>query len=98
MTRAILYALQGRSWRWAALRDATIKASPECACCVGKKRLTVHHIVPVHVDRTRELEPSNLIVLCRRCHFFVAHFYDWKSFNPYVVEDAKRWRMRVNLK
>lgn len=29
---------------------------------------TVHHIVPVRVNPTRKLDPSNLESICVRCH------------------------------
>jgi hypothetical protein len=95
MVRQILDALQGRSWKWAALRRVMINAHPWCSACLTPKRLDVHHCVPFHVDKSLELESRNLIVLCRRCHFLFGHFYDWQSYNPSVRADADRWSERI---
>ena len=39
-----------------------------CAACSRPGKLEVSHIVAVHVDPSRELDPDNVRVLCRACH------------------------------
>lgn len=89
-----------RSPRWRALRRWHLTHYPTCAACGGTSKLEVHHIIPVHVDRSLELRQDNLITLCasgRRglnCHLFVGHYGDFRQFNPTAPIDAEaiRWR------
>lgn len=67
------------------------KANPNCACCSIKasfwgRALDVHHLIPVHVDRSLAADPDNLITLCRLCHLWVGHFGNWKTWNAGVHE------------
>ena len=39
-----------------------------CKECHRAGRLEVHHLIPVHRAPERELDPSNVVVLCRTCH------------------------------
>ena len=80
-----------RSPQWGKVRRAWLLAHDRCACCSTKNDLEVHHIVPVHVDPTRELDGTNLVTLCRRCHLFVGHLGDWESWNVQVLEHAQVW-------
>jgi 5-methylcytosine-specific restriction protein A len=86
---------ESRSPHWPAVQRAAVVAHPFCACCGGKMDLQVHHVQPFHVHAELELEPSNLIVLCRRDHFFVGHLGDWKSWNSAVREDAAAWLKKI---
>lgn len=61
-----------------------------CHACGERRRVELHHIVPRHVDPSRIFDESNLIPLCRSCHFRIGHLCDWDLWNPYVVEDASR--------
>jgi lysophospholipase L1-like esterase len=45
-------------------------------------------VVPFSVDRSKELDPSNLFECCRYHHFWVGHFGDWRTYNPDVRADA----------
>ena len=62
-----------------------------CAVCSGTASLEVHHIVPFHIDATKELDPSNLITLCEskkngvNCHLFFGHLGNYKRVNVQVV-------------
>ena len=63
-----------RSPRWAGLSRAYLAGwiranGATCSKCGKIRRLETHHIVPIHVDPTRELDPSNLAALCRDCHY-----------------------------
>lgn len=79
-----------RSPEWPSVRKEHIKKQPFCQGCGKTSDLQVHHIVPVHVDKTKELDPNNLITLCGRyCHLAIGHLMDTSSWNTNVVEDAQ---------
>lgn len=83
----------GRSSRWPRVRAEYVKENPVCACCGGRRLLTVHHVKPFHVFPEMELDPSNLITLCEgsnglNCHFWIGHCGDWKAWNILVRPDA----------
>jgi len=90
---------EGRSPRWPAARAAWLKDHPACAATGSTADIEVHHITPVHVAPDRELDPDNLITLCRPMHFWLGHGGDWRAYNPYVVFDAGsfRWRIRSRV-
>lgn len=87
-----------RSSAWQTVRDDYVDQHPACEVCGTTSELNVHHILPFHMYPTLELDPSNLITLCRTHHYRVGHDPDgtgplrpnWKSFNPDVWDDAKR--------
>ena len=82
----------GRSPSWRKVRAEHIKQNPTCAACGRKEGLEVHHIIPYHIDSTKELDPDNLITLCGKyCHFVFRHFMYWKSWNENVREDAAKY-------
>ncbi|NDD05273.1 MAG: hypothetical protein EB078_10235, partial [Proteobacteria bacterium] len=53
-----------RSWKWRWVRARYLDIYSECAVCGSTKALEVHHVVPIHVNKTLELKFSNLITLC----------------------------------
>lgn len=61
----------------------------ECGWCHTTGRLlnglNRHHVVPQSVDPSRRDDPTNLIVLCRRCHYVLGHRCNWKTYNPDVI-------------
>ena len=57
----------------------------ECSWCHREKNLNRHHIVPQSADRSLRDEPTNIVVLCRDCHFVLGHKCNWKHFNPDVM-------------
>lgn len=82
----------GRSSSWRKVRAKHIKQNPTCAACGRKEGLEVHHVIPYHIDNTKELDPDNLITLCGKyCHFVFGHYMYWKSWNENVREDAARY-------
>lgn len=88
-----------RSSRWSTVRRQHLEQQPCCQACGSCKKPEVHHIVPVHVDPSKELEITNLITLCDKyCHFAFGHFMDYKSWNPSVVEDAMWYLNKVKNK
>ncbi len=60
-----------------------------CHICGEKKRVELHHIVPRHIDPSRIFDESNLIPLCRACHFRWGHLNDWDSYNPIIKTVAE---------
>lgn len=79
---------------WSLVRAQFLASHRHCAAC-GSVATVVHHIVPVHVDATVELEYANLIPFCPRCHLFVGHLGDWRSWNTNCVSDAIYWRTKI---
>lgn len=90
-----------RSPHWRKVRDAHLRKQPLCQLCGGDKNLNVHHIIPFHIDPSRELDPTNLITLCNgssstiSCHIRFGHFDNFRTkWNPNVVKDVALWRAR----
>lgn len=82
-----------RSPKWDEVRDAFVEKHKHCAACGSKDKLQVHHIVPFHVDPSKELDTTNLIVLCEqatKCHLKVGHLGSWRKFNVNVIKDAAK--------
>jgi 5-methylcytosine-specific restriction endonuclease McrA len=81
-----------RSPAWRGVRRRHLATNPTCAACGTKHLVDVHHIIPFHIDPTHELDPGNLITLCRwplrRHHFKVGHLGDWTRWNETVRADA----------
>ena len=84
-----------RSSKWTSVRKAYLKANPECALCFVQKDLNVHHIKPFHLFPHLELEPTNLITLCRskylglNCHLRVGHGGNYRYYNPWLMHDIQ---------
>lgn len=91
-----------RSPDWPALRDKWLSEHPTCAACGKAVLLQVHHKIPVHVNRSLELEPGNLITLCehpgedplkdnaQHCHLKLGHMGNWFNYNKNVEIDARK--------
>lgn len=81
-----------RSSHWHALQKAHLEKEPFCRWCGGVDDLQVHHILPVHVCKERELDPTNLITLCmapgRECHFVHGHLGGWWRYNRHIQLEA----------
>lgn len=96
--KPILYGAS-RSGKWPRVRAEHLEREPRCAACGGTEDLEVHHKKPEHLFPELELEPSNLITLCqkpsRSCHFSKGHSFNWKAYNPHVVEDAALSMQRI---
>lgn len=84
-----------RSAGWPAAERAHLHREPRCRACGGVTDLNVHHVRPFHLYPELELDPENLVTLCRYCHLVFGHFHDWSSFNPEAIADADHYRRRV---
>jgi 5-methylcytosine-specific restriction protein A len=62
----------GYDGRWKKMSERLRAQHPLCQDCLANDRVTpsehCHHIVPISVDPSRRLDPSNIAVLCRACH------------------------------
>ena len=89
----MIFGGQVRSPEWPAFR-ARFLHGKVCEACGTKDRLEAHHKLPLLFGGA-ELEESNLIALCRDCHFFVGHLKSWFSYNPEVERDAIYYRQKI---
>jgi 5-methylcytosine-specific restriction enzyme A len=88
-----------RSPGWKRVRQTHIATHNYCAACGSKKDLEVHHIVPVHLDASLELDTSNLITLCSKsCHLLFGHLMDYRSWNPNVVQDCSTMFQKISVR
>ena len=60
-------ASRGYDRQWAKLRLAHLRANPLCVFC-QRAAVLVDHRVPIAVDPTRRLDPTNLRSCCDDCH------------------------------
>ena len=80
---------------WPKIRQQHLYMYPYCAVCHGTSKLEVHHIIPFHIDPSKELDLNNLITLCEDasggilCHLAIGHLGTYRSFNENVKEDAE---------
>jgi len=77
---------------WPLVREAHLDQNGSCAGCGGISKLQVHHIIPVHIDPSYELDSNNLITLCMEkdeCHLNLGHLGSWKKSNINVEQDAR---------
>lgn len=59
-------------FKWRKLSERFRDENPLCHDCykngVTEPSVEVHHVVPISQDRSRRLDVSNLVALCRSCH------------------------------
>jgi len=85
-----------RSSGWTKLRKQYLSKFPKCAACGRSSKVEVHHIIPVHVDSDKELDPDNLITLCDDpCHLLFGHLMHYKSWNENVVQDCAMFYNKI---
>ena len=87
----------GRSPHWPAVRRRWLRTNPVCAVLgCGRRHLPVvrandvHHVTPFHLNPELELDPNNLITLCRPHHLTYGHFGNWRGINVWVRRDTAR--------
>ena len=89
------FGIQFRSSEWSKTRKEFIKENNCCSACGTKNKLEVHHILPFHLYPEFELDKTNLITLCKRHHLTFGHLMNFKSYNPTVVDDTKKYKFKV---
>lgn len=95
-----------RSSRWPTVRAEHLRKYPCCEICGKMDFAEVHHVKPFRTNPELELDPKNLVTLCRggkNHHFQFGHDPDgidgprspnWKESNPYVLEDIKKYHRK----
>lgn len=82
-----------RDPRWREVRAEHIQKEPVCQACGKDIKLDVHHIIPVGIDKTKELDSDNLITLCNQpCHLVFGHFMSYYCYNGAVREMVTEYR------
>ena len=57
----------------------------ECSWCHRTKKLNRHHVMQQKYYPELRDDPTNIIVLCRDCHFVLGHRCNWHTYNPDVA-------------
>jgi len=83
-----------RSSEWRDVRNSFARKNPTCAVC-GKKPIQVHHKKPFHLQPELELDPTNLISLCRQHHLWFGHLGSYYSYNDTIEKDAELWYNKI---
>ena len=84
-----------RSSQWPKVRAEFLKTHSTCAVCGSTKKLQVHHIEPYHLHPELELDPKNLITLCKKHHLEFGHGGNYKYENPGILVDVNYWHNRL---
>lgn len=88
-----------RSPQWSEVRKSFLALHPTCAVCGTKggllKANEIHHKQPFHLQPQLELEPANLITLCRPHHYLMGHLMSWSSFNTEVESDSANFLQKI---
>lgn len=88
-----------RSRKWPAFRRAYLKGYKECFACGRLKTffcwIYAHHILPYYVNSKLELDQTNLIPLCRRCHLLLGHLGSWDMVNLGAAADISNFRDKI---
>ena len=85
-----------RSSQWRTVRKEHLKEESVCQVCSKNSSLEVHHIIPFYEDPSLELEPENLVTLCRRCHLFIGHIGYYRAINTSCLEDVALWSFKFS--
>ena len=84
-----------RSGKWPAVREAHMAKFPNCAVCDTDESCEAHHVKVFYKNPSEELNPNNIITLCRQHHLEFGHLGSFKSFNKNVREDAETWNKKI---
>lgn len=77
---------EGRSHLWPEVRKAHLNLEPYCRVCGSERDLEVHHEREFARYPELELDPKNLITLCRHCHYCVGHLeISWRTNNYQIA-------------
>ncbi len=98
---------EGRSDKWESFAHHIKGINPQCAACgvYGDDReIQAHHIHAFKLmsEEQRgssipggELDPNNIILLCRFHHLTIGHLGNYRDSNPNVVADAAKTAERI---
>lgn len=86
---------EGRSPKWPAFEKAFLKDFPSCNVCGTITGCVGHHVVPFHIDPSRELDRTNLWTLCPPHHLLFGHLMSWESVNVNVRGDSALWKTKI---
>ena len=71
----------------------------KCVLCGCKNttlnKLQLHHIIPVSIDITKENDWSNIITVCKHCHFNKCHAGSWNKIDKEIADALQQL---VNLR
>jgi 5-methylcytosine-specific restriction protein A len=91
-----IFGINNRSKQWPEKRKQHLSKYPLCAICGSSTKPEVHHIVPFHVDPSKELDDTNLITLCDKyCHFVFGHLMNWRSWNQDIIKDSQLFNNKI---
>jgi hypothetical protein len=87
-----------RASSWATFRKHVLAENRSCVVC-GRPATIVHHVKPVHLYPSLELDPSNCRpICCEEEHRILGHLLNYHSWNPKFDEDAARFRDSVRTR
>jgi 5-methylcytosine-specific restriction endonuclease McrA len=89
------YIGKGRSGAWKRIRAYFLTKEPECQWCLKTYDLDVHHIVPYHINPELELKLTNLITLCRNCHFEHGHMRNWSKYDIEIRKKCNKNQEKI---
>jgi len=73
------------NWKWQRCRrDFLKKTGKVCVCCGTRKKIEVHHKLPRHIRPDLAVDQTNLIALCKSCHFHLGHLNSYFTYNENV--------------
>lgn len=91
-----------RSPHWRKFRAEQIQLrGGRCELCGSTEVLELHHIEKFSTNPSRELDPSNVCILCESgkngvvCHRFFGHYGDYRKINSDVLDDIKIWKEKL---
>lgn len=88
-----ILAVRQRASQWKKVRDEHLQKEPCCAACGRNSDLTVHHVIPVSFDESKQLDATNLITLCAHpCHIVFGHFMNYQCYNKDVRKMAAEYK------
>jgi 5-methylcytosine-specific restriction endonuclease McrA len=74
---------------WQKCKREFFKTVPKrCVMCGYKKEIQLHHVIPRHICPERAVDHTNLIALCRDCHFHSAHMNNYHNYNKNIMAVA----------
>jgi hypothetical protein len=83
------------NWSWQRCRRAFLKkVGKVCVCCTSKKKIEVHHMLPRHIRPDLAVDQTNLIALCKDCHFHIGHLNSYHTYNDNI--ELVAWYVRDN--